>query len=64
MSAALLPGCARFSEEGRSQRAYAKYIKKSRAARDKQQAKARRQQQEIPAPPVESTSTESITTAE
>ena len=62
-TSALLPGCARYSAQGRSQRAYAKYVRESRAARDQQQTKARRAQQEIPAP-VESAPTESITTSD
>ena len=63
LTTALLPGCARYSAEGRSQRAYAKYVRESRAGRAKQQTKARRAQQEIPAS-VESAPTESITTSD
>jgi hypothetical protein len=55
------PGCSRFSKEGRSQRAYAKYINQSKASRAKQRAKVQQSQQEIPPAPV-SDPVESIST--
>ncbi len=54
------PGCAGFSKEARSRRAYEKYVNKSRAGRAQQQTKVQRTQQEVPpasvSDPVESTS--------
>ena len=43
-----LPACSRYSETNRQQRAYAKYVRKQSAARQKQRAKVQRSQQEIP----------------
>lgn len=63
LATALLPACSQFSKTGRSQKQYEKYIRTSRAAREKQQTKVRRKQQEIP-PAEESAPTETITTSD
>lgn len=56
-----LPACSRFSAEGRRQRAYAKYVRKSSATLHKQRTKSRAKQQEIPSAP---DTTETTTTTE
>ena len=45
------PSCARFSASSRNERAYAKYVKKSRAAREERRTKILKTQQEIPPAP-------------
>ncbi len=60
--AVALPGCARFSADARNQRAYAKYVQQSRAARDQQGAKIRQKQQEVPPQPEASEPVENIST--
>ena len=49
--AVALPGCAQFSAEGRSRRAYAKYVRQTKDAREKQRAKVRKTQAEVPPAP-------------
>ena len=44
------PACSRFSASARQERAYAKYIKKSRVAREKRQAQFRKEKAKIPKP--------------
>jgi hypothetical protein len=44
------PACSRFSASGRQERAYAKYIKKSKSDRERRQAKFRKEKAKIPKP--------------
>jgi hypothetical protein len=44
------PACSRFSASGRQERAYAKYIKKSKSDRERRQAQFRKEKAKIPKP--------------
>lgn len=44
------PACSRFSSSSRQQRAYAKYIRKSKSAQEKRQAQFRQERAKIPQP--------------
>lgn len=44
------PACSRFSASARRERAYAKYIHKSKAAQERRQAKFRKEKAKIPKP--------------
>jgi hypothetical protein len=44
------PACSRFTASGRRERAYAKYIHKSKSAQEKRQAKFRKEKAKIPKP--------------
>ncbi len=43
-----MPSCSRFSKNSRDQRAYSKYIKKSKAARDKESQRVVKQRNKMP----------------
>ena len=43
-----MPSCSRFSKSSRDQHAYAKYIKKSKAAREKERERVVKQRNTIP----------------
>ncbi len=53
-----LTGCS-FSKEGRQQRAYQKYVRKSSAMRQKQRSKFRSDKPQMPVSPMPSEPTES-----
>jgi hypothetical protein len=59
-----MPGCSMFDKNARRERAYHKYVKKSKAARDRQRSQIIRQRAQIPSlrtsPPVQ----ESVETSE
>ena len=46
-------GCSRFSSSSRQERAYAKYVKKSKVEREKRQAAFRKEKAKIPEPGAE-----------
>jgi uncharacterized lipoprotein len=48
VAALVLPACSGGSKLSRAERDYAKYVRKSSAARQQQRAKVQRSQQEIP----------------
>jgi hypothetical protein len=60
LAALALSGCSGGSGLSREERAYAKYVQKSSAARQQQRAKVQRSQQEIPLQPER---TDEVTTA-
>lgn len=43
-----MPGCSMFTEGGRQERSYSKYVRKMSAARDKQRSKEIKQRAEMP----------------
>ncbi len=43
-----MPSCSRFSKSGRTERAYSKYIKQSKAAREKENQRVVKQRNKIP----------------
>jgi hypothetical protein len=54
-----MPGCSMFDKNARQERAYSKYVKKSKAARERQRSQIIRQRAQIsslrPPPPVQET---------
>lgn len=46
----ITPACSRFSASGRRERAYAKYIHKSKVNHERQQARIRKDKAKIPKP--------------
>ncbi len=60
LAALALPGCSGGSGLSREERAYAKYVQKSSAARQQRRAEVQRSQQEIPPEPAP---TEVVTTS-
>lgn len=59
-----LGGCSSFSKEGRQQRAYEKYVRKSSLGRAKQQRQMRPKKTEMPAQPMPSDPVETTETGE
>lgn len=43
-----IPGCSMFNKSARQERAYSRYVKKSKAARDRQRSRTIRQRAEMP----------------
>ena len=50
LAISVIPACSRFSASARRERAYAKYIHKSKAAQERRQAQFRKEKARIPKP--------------